>query len=217
MEVYWFSGSPFCWRVLLALELKGIAYDSKLLEASNQEHKTPEFLRLNARGTVPVLRDGSVVVRDSLAILAYLEKKHPKPALFGSSAEQVARVWERIGDHDDRFHPCTRRVIRPLFRNKVDDARHDIAAAAVEVEAELVALDRALFARTWLAGDAPSAAEIVYYPTMQRLIRALGKPAAAGLQLPFSSLRERFGGIAGWLDQIAALPGVARTRPPHWD
>ena len=37
MEIYWFSGSPFCWRALLALELKGIGYESKLLEASKKE------------------------------------------------------------------------------------------------------------------------------------------------------------------------------------
>ena len=42
VEIYWISGSPFSWRVLLTAEVKGIPYEGKLLEASKGEHKTPE-------------------------------------------------------------------------------------------------------------------------------------------------------------------------------
>jgi glutathione S-transferase len=217
MEVYWFGGSPFCWRVLLALELKGITYESKLLEASNKDHKSAAFLQLNPRGTVPVIRDAEVIVRDSMAILAYVEKKHPTPPLFGDTPETTARIWERIGDHEDGFHSTTRDVIRPIFRNKVDEFRDRLAEAAVAVDTQLVALDDVLSSSTWLAGDGPSAAEVVYYPTFQRLLRAVKKPAAAALDLPFASLRDRFVHIASWLDRLEALPGVAGTRPPHWD
>lgn len=216
MEFYWLSGSPFCWRVMLALELKGVAYESKLLEGAKKQQKSPEFLRLNPRGTVPVLRDNDVVVRESMAIMAYLEKKHPTPALFGETPQSTARIWECIADHTERFHPATKRIIRPLFRNKVEQARADLPEAAVLVETELVALDLALTDHTWLAGDTPSAAEAIYYPTLQRLLRAIAKPAATELDLPFALLRERFAHIAAWLDRIAALPGVDRTHPPHW-
>jgi hypothetical protein len=46
MEIYWISGSPFAWRVLLTAEVKGIPYEGKLLEASKGELKTPEFLAI---------------------------------------------------------------------------------------------------------------------------------------------------------------------------
>jgi glutathione S-transferase/maleylpyruvate isomerase len=50
LEIFWFSGSPFSWRVLLTLEVKGLGYTSRLLEASKDEHKAPHYLRLNPRG-----------------------------------------------------------------------------------------------------------------------------------------------------------------------
>ena len=41
IELYWGSGSPFAWRVMLTLEVKRLTYESKLLEFSKGEHKTP--------------------------------------------------------------------------------------------------------------------------------------------------------------------------------
>ena len=55
IEVFWGSGSPYAWRVLLALEYKRIAYDSHPLQFSKQEHKSPQMLRMNPRGRVPVI------------------------------------------------------------------------------------------------------------------------------------------------------------------
>ena len=77
IDVYWGSGSPYSWRVLLALEHKGLAYNSHLLQLAMQEHKSPHMLALNPRGRVPVLKDGDYVVFESLAILYYLERKYP--------------------------------------------------------------------------------------------------------------------------------------------
>ena len=79
IEVYWVSGSPFSWRVMLALEFKGLPYQAHLLEMSKRQHKTPEFLAINPRGEVPALRDGEVVVAESIAILAYLDRMYPEP------------------------------------------------------------------------------------------------------------------------------------------
>ena len=50
IELYWGSGSPFAWRVMLTLEVKGLKYESKLLEFSKGEHKTPAYLQLNPAG-----------------------------------------------------------------------------------------------------------------------------------------------------------------------
>ena len=68
LEFYWGSGSPYSWRVLLALEYKGVPYESHVLQFSKQEHKSPQMLRMNPRGRVPVLRDADFVVYESLAI-----------------------------------------------------------------------------------------------------------------------------------------------------
>ena len=69
IDVYWGSGSPYSWRVLLALEHKGLAYHSHLLQLAMQEQKSPHMLAMNPRGRVPVLKDGDYVVFESLAVL----------------------------------------------------------------------------------------------------------------------------------------------------
>ena len=90
VEIYWISGSPFSWRVLLTAEVKGIPYEGKLLEASKGEHKTPEFLAINPLGRVPAIRDGNFTLHESLAIMIYLDRKHPNPPLFGARPRMPA-------------------------------------------------------------------------------------------------------------------------------
>ena len=76
LEVYWGSGSPYAWRVLLALEIKRTPYVSRLIEFSKKQHKAPEFLALNPNGLVPVIVDGGFVLWESHAILRYLNEAH---------------------------------------------------------------------------------------------------------------------------------------------
>ena len=75
IELYWGSGSPFAWRVMLMLEVKRLPYHSKLLEFSKDEHKAPAYLKLNPRGKVPTLKDGDYVLYESLAIMSYLDRQ----------------------------------------------------------------------------------------------------------------------------------------------
>ena len=74
IKLYWGSGSPFAWCVMLTLEVKGLAYESKLLEFSKGEHKAADYLRLNPRGKVPTLQDDDFVLYESLAIMMYLDR-----------------------------------------------------------------------------------------------------------------------------------------------
>ena len=80
LTLYWGSGSPFSWRVLLALEHKGLPYESQLLHFDKQEHQSPQMLKMNPRGRVPVLKDGDYVVFESVAVLYYLDVKYPAGA-----------------------------------------------------------------------------------------------------------------------------------------
>jgi len=75
LQVFWGSGSPPAWRVIYYLEVRKIPYESKLLEFSKKQHKTPEFLKINPRGKVPAILDGDIPVYESLAIIQYLEDK----------------------------------------------------------------------------------------------------------------------------------------------
>ena len=83
VRLYYGSGSPFAWRVWLALEHKGIPYHLKTLSFDAGDLKTAEFGALNPRRRVPVLVDGDFAFAESAAIVEYIEDRWPSgPPLF---------------------------------------------------------------------------------------------------------------------------------------
>ncbi len=118
LELYWGSGSPFAWRVMLMLELKGLAYQSTLLEFSKGDHKAARFLKLNPRGKVPVLKDDDFVLNESLAIMAYLDKKYAEPPMFGTSPQEAGLIWRAIMETEAYLLNFGDKVIRPVFFGK---------------------------------------------------------------------------------------------------
>lgn len=85
-ELLWISGCPNAWCAMLGMEIKGLAYDSRRLESNM--HKGLTYHALDPRGKVPVLKDGDKNIYESIAILAYLERKHPEAPLFGINPQQ---------------------------------------------------------------------------------------------------------------------------------
>lgn len=216
IELYWGSGSPFAWRVMLALEVKGLAYESKLLEFSKSDHKKPEYLRLNPRGKVPTLKDGGFVIWESLAIMAYLDRKHPDPPLFGATAEETGLVWRALAECESYLIPAGQRVARAIFFGKGLDKVDEIQEAAETLRRELKLIDDRVAGANWLVGEKISAADIGVFPLIQMLLRAASKEAAQPLNLGFTPLVKTFPNVAHWVARIEALPNYERTYPPHW-
>ena len=214
LQIYWGSGSPYAWRVLLAAELKRIPYESKLLEFSKGDLKTPEFLALNPRGKVPVIRDGDVVLAESMAILAYLDRKYPEPPLFGRNAEEAGRIAQAVSEFEAYVRESLTVMMRWVFGDKprtqeVDDAR-------AKAGTELAGLDARLARGPWLVGDAPSAADLAWFPWMRTIIRAGVRFEAKARELALLTFTADYPNIAAWIARIEALPGYDRTFPPHW-
>lgn len=89
---YWRSSA--CYRVRIALNLKGMAYVARpvhLVDNGGEQH-TLEHRTLNPQETVPVLVDGARVIRQSMAILEYLDEIHPEQPLLPSAARDRAHV-----------------------------------------------------------------------------------------------------------------------------
>lgn len=216
IELYWGSGSPFAWRVMLALELKNLAYESKLLEFSKGEHKTPAYLELNPRGKVPTLRDGDFTVYESIAILAYLDRKYPEPPLFGATPEETALIWQTISECESYLVIEGNKVVRPVFFGKGLDKVEEIQQAAQTIRQELKSIDARLGRSNWLVGGQISAADITIFPLVQLLLRAASKDAAQAFQLGWLPLSQAYPNLARWVKQIETLPRYERTYPPHW-
>jgi len=92
MKLHTFFRSSAAFRVRIALNLKGLAYESVAVSLPGMEQRRAEFLALNPQGLVPVLVDDARVLAQSLAIIEYLDETRPQPPLLPATPEGRARV-----------------------------------------------------------------------------------------------------------------------------
>ncbi len=94
MKLYSYFRSSAAYRVRIALNLKGLDYETvpvHLLKDGGQQ-LSEGYRQVNPAGLVPTLADGDWAIGQSMAILEYLEEAHPEPALLPAGAKQRARV-----------------------------------------------------------------------------------------------------------------------------
>jgi glutathione S-transferase len=216
IDLYWSSGSPFSWRVLLALELKGLSYNSHLLHLDLQEHKAPQMLAMNPRGRVPVLRDGDYVVFESVAVLYYLDRKYPEPPIFGRSAEEGGVILRVIDEFQTYTEAELMRILYSLrggndtaLGERIAHAMHVVAGEARTIEGRLSKGD-------WIVGDAVSAADLAIYPCIRVLLQALLRPGAQELAARFLPAEIQYPALARWMRRMEGLRGFRKTWPPDW-
>jgi len=82
IKLYDFKSSPNCQRVKIVLAEKNIPYEIVPVDLRAQEQKTPDYLKLNPYGKVPVLTDDNTVLYESCIINEYLDEKYPDPSLM---------------------------------------------------------------------------------------------------------------------------------------
>jgi len=214
LEVIWASGSPYSWSVLLTLEVKELQYKSKLIELLKGENRTPEFLKMNPRGKVPVLRDGDYFIYESLAVMSYLDSKFSETALFGDSPYKSAEIMKLMSEYNSYIAPHIGHMISSAFWSnspnltKLEDAKQSLTN-------ELANLEKILTSTNWLTGKEISAVDIFIFPFIQLLKRSETKlQETIGYKLMFRY--KKFPAISGWLKRFEDLPGYNNTYPPHW-
>lgn len=214
--LYFGSGSPYAWRAMLALGIKGLEYTAVELHGSKGETKTPEFLARNPRGKVPVLVDGDVTIYESMAILAYLDRAYPETPLFGETAAETALIWQRVLEIDNYLTAAIAGAMRPIFTQTFAGREAEINEHFATIGAEIATASTWLDGHDYLAGDTLSAADLALYPTLA-LIRRVGP----GIDLPgitpnVPDFDTAFPALAAWMKRIEALPCYDATYPPHW-
>jgi maleylacetoacetate isomerase len=173
-----FHSSSTSFRVRIALNLKGLAYERVpvTLRFKDGDHDSAEFKELNPQGNVPVLVDGDVRVTQSLAIIDYLDRKWPEPALFPSDPAERAKVWSAALHVACEIQPPNNlRVERYLALELGLDAdaakrwrRHWISVGFEAIE-KMIAPSAGRFAH----GDRPSALDCCLVPQIYNSQRAV--------------------------------------------
>jgi maleylpyruvate isomerase len=94
MKLYGYYRSSAAYRARIALSYKGLDWQTHAVDLrppASMQH-TPQFRAVNPQGLVPVLADGEALLRQSLAIIEYLEETHPEPPLLPRSPLERAEV-----------------------------------------------------------------------------------------------------------------------------
>jgi maleylacetoacetate isomerase len=126
IKMYGFWRSAASFRVRVALNLKGLAFEETMIDLDAGEQHAPAYTALNPQAALPtVIIDGGPALTQSLAILEYLEETHPAVPLLPADAIGRARVralallW--AADH----HP----LIVPRIRTYLAEIMHQDEAA----------------------------------------------------------------------------------------
>ena len=190
ISLYEFKLSGNCHKVRLMLSLLGLPYNSIPVDSAHQAHKSPEFLSMNPFGQVPVLTDGSVVLRDSQAILFYLARAYGKGAWLPDDPVTAAQVvaWLATAANEVWQGPAMLRLHHKFGRPIDQTASLAVTAGLFQI------LEAHLSAQQWLVNPLPTIADVAMYPYI-----ALAPEGKSDLE-PFPNLRA-------WLSRIRELHG----------
>lgn len=115
MKLYDYWRSSAAYRVRIALNLKGLAYESIPIDLRTGAQSSADYKTLNPQGLVPAIADNGHVLTQGLAIMEWLEETHPQPALLPSdpAGRAVVRAMMLIIACD--IHPLNNlRVLNSL-------------------------------------------------------------------------------------------------------
>ena len=144
MKLYHYFRSSASYRVRIALNFKGIPWETALvdLRAPASAQHTREFRALNPQGLIPVVADGASVITQSLAIIEYLEETHPQPPLLPRAPAERAQVRALALAVACDIHPLGNlRVLNYLRANFAADERVVNAWAAEWIGSGFAALE----------------------------------------------------------------------------
>ena len=166
---YWRSSAAY--RLRIALNLKGIAYEQVSINLKDGEQNSEDWRRIQPQGLVPVLEHDGQRLLQSPAILEWIEETWPQPALLPSSAQArcLVRGWASVIACD--IHPVQNlRILKSVAGDLGQGPEGMKAWAQRWIGSGLQSLETMVAAhpRTtpFLHGDAPGLAEVYLVPQM---------------------------------------------------
>ncbi len=190
MKLYYDTPSGHAHRARLFLSLIGAQVEIVPVTLKKGEHKSPEFLKLNSFGQLPVLQDGDIAIPDSNAILVYVAKKLGKADWLPEDPAGAAAVqrWLSVAAGQIAFGPGAARLVT-LF-----GAGFNPEEVIKRSHAILTQIDAELSDRQWIAADRPTIADVALYSYIA---------AAPEGNVDISGYEH----LNAWLRRIEALPG----------
>jgi glutathione S-transferase len=185
-------------RVRIFLAEKGISIERREVDAAGGANATPDFLRLNPLGKLPVLElDYGTAIAESLAICRYLEALNPDPPLMGRTAREVADIemWTIRMDHElSQMIALAFIHSSDFYRGRIEQIPEVASWARGRALETMNWLNHELSGRRHIAGEDYTIADIVAQSAF-----VLGK--AVGLRIPPDMTN-----LSRWFTEVTARP-----------
>ncbi|XP_067905940.1 glutathione S-transferase A-like [Heterodontus francisci] len=206
---YWGSGSPPCWRIMIALQEKKLqGFPQKLLSFDKKEHKSSDVLAINPRGQLPSFKHNGNVVNESFAACLYLESqfKSQGSQLIPDSPAEQALVYQRM------FEVLTlhQKMADFVFYNwSVPEPEQHVTALArnkTALSAEFALWEGYLGKmgpQSYIAGKDFTMADVMLLPQLALCVR-------------FGLSQKRYPCLLDYYNRVKERPSIQATWPPHW-
>jgi glutathione S-transferase len=198
IKLYDFLSCPYGQKVRIVLAEKSLSYDLVTVDLTQNEHRKPDFLRLNPFGRVPVLVDEDTTVYDSTIINEYLEDEYPEPPVLppiGSSALRArARIFEDFADTS--FTPQVGQLIAEASKAEGERDQIRLQRLHQQVERVLDYLNNELKGQQFLAAEF-SVADIGFAPRLL-VLKDIGIDVAGNNRV----------NVDGWLKRMQERPSI---------
>lgn len=212
LTFYYGSGSPFTWRVWLALEHKQIPYQAKRLSFDAGDLRTAAYTAINPRQRVPAIVDNGFALYESAVIVDYLEDQYPQSGAPLWPQEVRARaVARRIATEVDLYvvPPIDTLITQTLVGRQATPDVELLATSRQTLARELALIEQAMAGR-FIVGSTVSAADFTLYPLVAFLRRIdIKRPGYDMSRLISARLQS-------WMTAVESLSYFDKTYPPHW-
>jgi glutathione S-transferase len=166
MKLYEFAPTRSI-RVRWTLQELGVEFESIIVNLVAGEHRSPEFLKINPAGKLPVLVDGDVVLTESVAIVLYLAEKYPLKGLIPTDLRQRAQVYRWLLFAATELEQPLWRIARHTALYPEDQRLPgDVLLASQEFRAMADVLEKHMEQRQFVAGDGVTVADFVVAYTL---------------------------------------------------
>jgi len=153
IKLYDFKSSPNCQRVKVVLAEKNLPYEIVPVDLTKKDQKTPEYLKMNPYGKVPVLTDDSTVLYESLIINEYLEEKYPATSLLPKDPAKKAKARILTDYGMAHFDSPYQKLRMELTKEAKEQSQPIIDGAKADLKKLLQRFEEELGEQQYLLGD----------------------------------------------------------------
>jgi glutathione S-transferase len=153
IKLYDFKSSPNCQRVKVVLAEKNLPYEIVPIDLTKKEQKSPDYLKMNPYGKVPVLTDDATVLYESLVINEYLEEKYPNPPLLPKDPAKKAHGRILVDYGMAHFDSAYQKLRMELMKEAKEQSQPIIDGAKGDLKKLLQRFEDELGEQQYLLGD----------------------------------------------------------------